>query len=140
MLNSEKALCPVCGLPDCVPEYRGGVKIARIEEGAPMYHLEERTFLDKEGKATTDQEKAETLLGIAGDEISEEAAKGAGLMEVEVNLESMSYAALKALAAEKGVEVDGSKKADYLLALQEDAATEEDPDGDADGADPEDES
>lgn len=47
----------------------------------PLFTLEERTYLDVKGKATTDESKAATLLGIEGDEILAEQAYSAGLLK-----------------------------------------------------------
>lgn len=49
----------------------------------PLFTLKERTYLDADGKATTDPAKAASLLGIEGDEILAEAAFAAGLTDKE---------------------------------------------------------
>lgn len=46
-----------------------------------VHTLKERTYLDAQGKATTDESKAATLLGVEGDEITMEEAAAAGLVK-----------------------------------------------------------
>lgn len=46
-----------------------------------MHRLKERTYLDAEGKATTDEAEGVSLLGIQDDEITAEQAHAAGLVK-----------------------------------------------------------
>lgn len=48
-----------------------------------MHALDKRTYLDADGKATTDESKGVSLLGIEGDEITMDAAYSAGLVKTE---------------------------------------------------------
>lgn len=47
----------------------------------PVHKLEKRTYLDADGKATTNESNGRSLLGIEGDEITEQAAYDAGLLK-----------------------------------------------------------
>lgn len=49
----------------------------------PLHSLKERTYLDASGKATTDESKAVSLLGIENDEITLEQAYAVGLVKDE---------------------------------------------------------
>jgi hypothetical protein len=62
-----------------------GVRFITLQEQAtmPLHKLDARTYLDAKGKATTDEAKAVSLLGIEGDEISAEQAFSAGLIKDE---------------------------------------------------------
>lgn len=62
-----------------------GVKFITLKEQAqmPLHTLKERTYLDADGKATSDESAAQSLLGIEGDEITMEQAYSAGLVKTE---------------------------------------------------------
>ena len=66
-----------------------GVRFITLEEQAkmPTYKLKKRTYLDAEGKATTDESKGVSLFGIEGDDVLAEDAFRAGLLDKEPKTE-----------------------------------------------------
>ena len=113
MIDAEElAACPVCGAPgrSCVPVYDTGLIITKEEETAmPGMVLNQRTYLDADGKATADPEKGVSLLGIQGDEIPDADAERYGLQVAEAG-EDLPYRDLQARAKELGIPASGSKE------------------------------
>lgn len=150
-MYDDEDVCPVCGAKNgkCREDamLRSGadgtlhtVRIVRLtDERGPMYTLTEETYVNRDSTKVAKKGSPESayLLGMAGDEISEETAKRLGLLEADADVESVPssrYAAMtKAeLVAEAGDLDVGPKptKADLVSALEErDAAAEANAEG-----------
>lgn len=133
--------CPVCGAKggSCREEamlrsglmdetkHPTGVRIVRLhDERGPMYKLTEKTYVNRDSTKVAKEGSVEAafLLGMPGDEISEETATRLGLVggagEAKSKYESMKVPELEAAIAERD-DVDepaSGRKADLIAALE----------------------
>lgn len=90
-----------------------------------MHTLTERTYVNRDSTKIVKEGSADAayLLGIAGDEISDETAKRLGLgtsVPVAADYGKLKVDELKGVLAERGIEVPSdAKKADLVDALEE---------------------
>jgi len=87
-MDDDPSVCPVCGAEgySCSPGMLGseGVRIVRLadQKERPMYTLTERTYVNSDSTKVVDEGSTEAawLLGIEGEEISDETAERLGLV------------------------------------------------------------
>jgi len=106
--------CPDCGAMGftCHPASIGpGVSILTLAEqrrraaNVPIIVLTERVYVDKDGRATTDEEKADRLWGTPGMEVQEADAEAIGYV-------TRPQEATKAVKGPKGTKAVGAPAGD----------------------------
>lgn len=105
---------------------RSGVKIVRLSDKKeePMHVLAARTYVNRDSTKVVPEGSPEAafLLGLAGDEISDETAARLGLgtsVPTVPAYGSMKVVELREVAAERGVEIaSDAKKAEIVEALE----------------------
>lgn len=135
LFGDGPGFCPVCGAKgyscreDAMLGSGGGVTIVRgvrTDEGeAPTMHkLTAKTYVNKDSTKVVAEGSADAayLLGLEGDEISDETAKRLGLVNGDGESYSSAWAGMKVAdlkdaAADRGIEISSDwKKADFVAA------------------------
>src|SRR4051812_15307521 len=106
----EEGVCPYCGSKgfrcrdEALSSIEGGVRIFRLprpgEEREPMHTLKSETYVNANSTKVVKKGSVESafLLGLAGDEISDETAERLGLLEADAPVDatpSSRYAGMK---------------------------------------------
>lgn len=97
-----------------------GIRIVRLDEkrGTPMYKLKAKTFVNRDSTKVVPEGSAEAafLLGLEGDEISDETAKRLGLVNAAGESYSSRYAGMTIAAMKAEIEGRDDVDVDQLPA------------------------